>query len=173
MSVAALYPSPHLTLAGCHRKLGDMGRAREHLESASNRILRWLPTEPRPRAVTATSMFGSSFAQVAGATLLLSAADRLPPRAALALIGLAFGLGNLGLAVPGLPLVGAALAGLIAQHVPPGPAMAVMGAASLLVTVALTRALRLSDPTRLSGAGDGGRLGVPGGGVPPETVCGG
>jgi MFS family permease len=54
--------------------------------------------------LSALSMFGSSFAQVVGATLLLSAADRLPPRAAVALIGLAFGLGNLALAVPGLPL---------------------------------------------------------------------
>lgn len=54
--------------------------------------------------LSALSMFGTSFAQVVGATLLLSAADRLPPRAAIALIGLAFGLGNLALAVPGLPL---------------------------------------------------------------------
>lgn len=55
--------------------------------------------------LAALSMFGSSFAQVLGATLLLSAADRLRPRAALATVGLVFGTGNLLLAVPGLPLV--------------------------------------------------------------------
>jgi MFS family permease len=54
--------------------------------------------------LSALSMFGPSFAQVLGATLLLSAADRLRPRAALALVGLVFGAGNLLLAVPGMPL---------------------------------------------------------------------
>ncbi|WP_433222332.1 hypothetical protein ACQP00_23185 [Dactylosporangium sp. CS-047395] len=34
MSVAALHPSLHLNLAECHRRLGDPGRAREHLEAA-------------------------------------------------------------------------------------------------------------------------------------------
>lgn len=34
MSVAGLYPSLHLNLAECHRKLGDLGRAREHLAEA-------------------------------------------------------------------------------------------------------------------------------------------
>jgi hypothetical protein len=34
MSVAALYPSLHLNLAECYRRLGDLGRAREHLERA-------------------------------------------------------------------------------------------------------------------------------------------
>jgi hypothetical protein len=34
LSVAGLYPSLHLNLADCHRKLGDPGRAREHLELA-------------------------------------------------------------------------------------------------------------------------------------------
>ncbi|MEU4563157.1 hypothetical protein AB0F72_32670 [Actinoplanes sp. NPDC023936] len=34
MPVAALYPSLHLNLADCHRKLGDLDRAREHLELA-------------------------------------------------------------------------------------------------------------------------------------------
>ena len=29
--VAGFYPSLHLNLAECHRKLGDLGRAREHL----------------------------------------------------------------------------------------------------------------------------------------------
>ncbi|GAA2574970.1 MFS transporter [Winogradskya consettensis] len=59
--------------------------------------------------LSALSMFGSSFAQVIGATMLLSIADRVPPRAAVTLIGVAFGLSNLALALPGMPL-GAAFA---------------------------------------------------------------
>ncbi|KAB1988386.1 MFS transporter [Streptomyces triticiradicis] len=54
--------------------------------------------------LTALSMFGPSLAQVAGATTLLSAADRLPPRAAVAGVALAFGLGTAVMAVPGLPV---------------------------------------------------------------------
>ncbi|WP_405390832.1 MFS transporter [Streptomyces sp. NBC_01102] len=50
------------------------------------------------------SMFGSSLAQLFGATLLMSAADRLPPRAALSCAALVFGAGTALLAVPGLPL---------------------------------------------------------------------
>ncbi|MEU2663830.1 tetratricopeptide repeat protein [Micromonospora sp. DT46] len=34
MSVAALYPSLHLNLGECYRKLGDLGRARECLQRA-------------------------------------------------------------------------------------------------------------------------------------------
>ncbi|MFY1686940.1 hypothetical protein [Plantactinospora sp. WMMB782] len=34
MRVAGLYPSLHLNLADCHRKLGDLDRAREHLGHA-------------------------------------------------------------------------------------------------------------------------------------------
>jgi predicted MFS family arabinose efflux permease len=54
--------------------------------------------------LSALSMFGPSFAQVLGATLLLSAADRLRPRQAVVMVGLVFGVGNLLLAVPGMPL---------------------------------------------------------------------
>jgi hypothetical protein len=54
--------------------------------------------------LSALAMFGPAFAQVLGATLLLSAADRLRPRLAVAMVGLVFGTGNLLLAVPGLPL---------------------------------------------------------------------
>jgi MFS family permease len=54
--------------------------------------------------LSALSMFGSSFAQVIGAAALLSASDRLPPRAAMTGLALAFGLGTAALAVPGLPL---------------------------------------------------------------------
>lgn len=34
LSVAALYPSLHLNIGECHRKLGDPDRAREHLRQA-------------------------------------------------------------------------------------------------------------------------------------------
>ncbi|WP_433261853.1 tetratricopeptide repeat protein [Micromonospora vinacea] len=34
MSVAALYPSLHLSLAECYRKLGDLDRARDYLQRA-------------------------------------------------------------------------------------------------------------------------------------------
>ncbi|WP_440104111.1 hypothetical protein [Streptosporangium sp. H16] len=34
LSVAGLYPSLHLNLSDCYRKLGDLGRAREHLQQA-------------------------------------------------------------------------------------------------------------------------------------------
>ncbi|MGN9840381.1 MFS transporter [Nonomuraea sp. H19] len=58
----------------------------------------------RSPLLAALSMFGPSLAQVIGATALLSAADRLPPRAALTGIALAFGLGTAVLAAPGLPV---------------------------------------------------------------------
>src|SRR5689334_21349366 len=54
--------------------------------------------------LSALSMFGPSLAQVIGAAALLSAADRLPPRAAMINLAVAFGLGTAVLAVPGLPL---------------------------------------------------------------------
>ncbi|MFS0696203.1 MFS transporter [Streptomyces nitrosporeus] len=50
------------------------------------------------------SMFGSSLSQLLGAALLMSAADRLPPRAALTGSALALGLATALLALPGLPL---------------------------------------------------------------------
>ncbi|MER6068916.1 MFS transporter [Streptomyces sp. NPDC001817] len=53
--------------------------------------------------LSAVSMFGPSLAQVLGATLLLSGADRLPPRTALSVIALAFAAGTAVQAVPGLP----------------------------------------------------------------------
>ncbi|MEU8703573.1 MFS transporter [Streptomyces sp. NPDC048565] len=54
--------------------------------------------------LSALSMFGASLAQLVGATLLMSAADRLPPRGALSCAALAFGIGTAVLALPGLPL---------------------------------------------------------------------
>lgn len=38
MSVAGLYPSLHLNLSDCYRKLGDLVRAREHLAHAQDTI---------------------------------------------------------------------------------------------------------------------------------------
>ncbi|MCT9011217.1 MFS transporter [Streptomyces rhizosphaerihabitans] len=54
--------------------------------------------------LTALSMFGPSLAQMIGATTMLSAADRLPPRATVAGIALLFGLGTAAMAIPGLPV---------------------------------------------------------------------
>jgi tetratricopeptide (TPR) repeat protein len=38
LPVAALYPSLHLNLSECYRKLGDLERAREHLRQAQDTI---------------------------------------------------------------------------------------------------------------------------------------
>ncbi|MFC5059050.1 hypothetical protein [Saccharothrix xinjiangensis] len=38
LPVAGLYPSLHLNLSECHRKLGDLDRAREHLRLARDMI---------------------------------------------------------------------------------------------------------------------------------------
>ncbi|WP_328416721.1 hypothetical protein OG470_27260 [Micromonospora sp. NBC_00389] len=38
LPVAGLYPSLHLNLGECYRKLGDLGRAREHLQLAQTGI---------------------------------------------------------------------------------------------------------------------------------------
>ncbi|MFJ2895933.1 MFS transporter [Streptomyces sp. NPDC087218] len=54
--------------------------------------------------LAALSMFGPSLAQMIGAALLMSAADRLPPRAATTGLALVFALAAAALAVPGLPL---------------------------------------------------------------------
>ncbi|MFD9246348.1 MFS transporter [Streptomyces sp. NPDC059556] len=53
--------------------------------------------------LSALALFGPSLAQLIGASTLLSAADRLPPRAAISGIALCFALGTALLAVPGLP----------------------------------------------------------------------
>ncbi|AQZ63438.1 unnamed protein product [[Actinomadura] parvosata subsp. kistnae] len=54
--------------------------------------------------LAALSMFGPSFAELVGATTLLSLADRVRPRTALRLTALAGGLAGLALALPGMPL---------------------------------------------------------------------
>ncbi|WP_245997455.1 MFS transporter [Streptomyces armeniacus] len=54
--------------------------------------------------LSALAVFGPSLAQVLGATTLLSAADRLPPRAALTGAALFFALCTAVQAVPGLPV---------------------------------------------------------------------
>ncbi|USQ88875.1 MFS transporter [Streptomyces phaeoluteigriseus] len=64
--------------------------------------------------LSAVSMFGPSLAQVLGATFLLSGADRLPPRTALAGLSLAFATVTAVLAVPGLPVT-AVFAVVLAQ----------------------------------------------------------
>ncbi|MFI1654298.1 MFS transporter [Streptomyces sp. NPDC020472] len=53
--------------------------------------------------LSALALFGPSLAQLLGATTLLSAADRLPPRTALWGVALFFALGTAALAVPALP----------------------------------------------------------------------
>ncbi|MEV7504466.1 MFS transporter [Streptomyces sp. NPDC093018] len=64
--------------------------------------------------LSAVSMFGPSLAQVLGATVLLSGADRLPPRRALTAIALVFAAGTALQALPALP-VGAVFAVLLAM----------------------------------------------------------
>ncbi|WP_431984917.1 MFS transporter [Streptomyces qinglanensis] len=56
--------------------------------------------------LSSLAMFGPSLAQLIGATTLLSAADRLPPRTALAGLLLAFSLGTAAQTLPGLPVAG-------------------------------------------------------------------
>jgi MFS family permease len=71
-------------------------------------------TATRSPLLSALSMFGASFAQLIGAAALLSAADRLPPRAATTAVALAFGLSTVVLALPGLP-IGALFAVILGQ----------------------------------------------------------
>ena len=54
--------------------------------------------------LAAVSMFCPQLAQVVGATTLLSAADRLAPRAALTGIALSYALGTAAMATPGAPI---------------------------------------------------------------------
>ncbi|MET8569532.1 MFS transporter [Streptomyces sp. NPDC004783] len=56
--------------------------------------------------LSAVSMFGPQLAQLLGGAFLLSGADRLPPRAALCGLSLAFAAGTAVLALPGLPVWG-------------------------------------------------------------------
>jgi MFS family permease len=58
----------------------------------------------RSPLLSALAMFGPSIAQVAGASALLSAADRLPPRAAMTWLALVVGLGTAALAIPAMTL---------------------------------------------------------------------
>ncbi|GAA2493997.1 MFS transporter [Streptomyces gobitricini] len=64
--------------------------------------------------LSALAMFGPALAQVVGATTLLSAADRLPPRATITGLAVLFALGTAAQAIPALPVwaVFAVLAGL-------------------------------------------------------------
>jgi MFS family permease len=56
--------------------------------------------------LSALVMFGPSLAQLAGASLLLSAADRIPPRAALAWLPVIFAFGSCAQALPGIGVGG-------------------------------------------------------------------
>jgi hypothetical protein len=56
--------------------------------------------------LAALAMFGPSLTQVIGAATLLSAADRLPPRAVMSGLSLAFAAGTAALAIPGVPVWG-------------------------------------------------------------------
>ena len=71
-------------------------------------------TITRSPLLASLAMFGSSFAQVVGALTLLSAADRVPPRAAMLGIGAVFTGTGLLVAVPGLPVWALLLVTLIA-----------------------------------------------------------
>jgi MFS family permease len=57
--------------------------------------------------LSALAMFGPSLAQVLGATLLLSAADRLPPRGAMTALALVYAAATAAQATPGTPVWGA------------------------------------------------------------------
>jgi predicted MFS family arabinose efflux permease len=61
-------------------------------------------TQTRSPLLAALAMFGPSLAQLIGATVLLSAADRLAPHAALTILELVFAVGTAALAIPGLPV---------------------------------------------------------------------
>jgi predicted MFS family arabinose efflux permease len=54
--------------------------------------------------LSALAMFGPSLTQVVGASTLLSASDRLPPRAVMSGLSLAFAAGTAALAIPGVPV---------------------------------------------------------------------
>ncbi|MFD3946792.1 MFS transporter [Streptomyces sp. NPDC058579] len=64
--------------------------------------------------LSSLALFGPSLAQLLGAATLLSAADRLPPRAALAGMALFFAVSAAATAVPGLP-IGVVFVILLAQ----------------------------------------------------------
>jgi predicted MFS family arabinose efflux permease len=61
-------------------------------------------TTTRSPLLSALAMFGPSLAQAAGAAALLSAADRLPPRATLVALALMSGIAAAAEAIPGLPV---------------------------------------------------------------------
>lgn len=56
--------------------------------------------------LSALSLFGSHFAQAIGAVTLLSVVDRVPPRAAMTIMRLFFGLGASAMAAPTMPVWG-------------------------------------------------------------------
>jgi hypothetical protein len=93
---------------------------------------------PVPVAVALVGIASAGF----GAGLLLQ--ERLIALTGEDMRGQALGLHSSGMMA--MQAVGATIAGLIAQQLPTGSAMAVMGALSVLVTISLSRGLRLSAP---------------------------
>jgi hypothetical protein len=57
--------------------------------------------------LSALAIFGPSLTQVIGASTVLSASDRLPPRTVLSGLSLVFAVGTAVLAIPGVPVWGA------------------------------------------------------------------
>ncbi|WP_371598330.1 hypothetical protein [Streptomyces sp. NBC_00564] len=113
--------------------------------------------------LSALSMFGPQLAQVVGATTLLSAADRLAPRATMTGIALAFALGTAAMALPGLPvgavfnmmnglmqITGFATGGVLVVLL--SPRVTLLTAAALYLAGALVSRLGLSRrPPRAAG----------------------
>jgi predicted MFS family arabinose efflux permease len=93
-----------------------------------------------PVAVAAAAVASIGFAS----TLLLQ--ERLIAVTGQEVHGQALGLHVAGMKA--MQAIGATLAGLIAQYLPPGATMSIMALASLAVTAALNPRLRLSNPAR-------------------------
>ncbi|MCX5375118.1 MFS transporter [Streptomyces sp. NBC_00091] len=120
----------------------------------------------RSPLLSALAMFGPSLAQVLGATLLMAAADRLPPRAALGGLAALAAAGTALLAVPGLPLwavfavlLGQGLAdslaggvryGLLTEILPPGDYL--LGRSLLAVAAGVTQVAGFAAGGLLLGA---------------------
>lgn len=139
--------------------MGDMAAGRFLSEQARRRAvmpLRLLLAVPYllfalplslPIAVGAAAIASTGFAS----TLLLQ--ERLIALTGEEVRGQALGLHANGMKA--MQAIGATLAGLLAQHLPVGITMTILGVVSIAVTVALSPALRLSDPSaRLRARGD-------------------
>ncbi|MDK9501048.1 MFS transporter [Streptomyces katrae] len=120
----------------------------------------------RSPLLAALAMFGPSLAQVLGATLLMAAADRLPPRTALAGLAALAATGTGLLAAPGLPLwavfavllaqgladslAGGVRYGLLTEILPPGDYL--LGRSLLAVAAGVTQVAGFAAGGLLLGA---------------------